>query len=125
MIVEDNESIMYNLALTLKLNGYNTITATNGIEGLKILKEKNIIPDLILSDIMMNGMNGFEFYEKIVENDKWNRIPFVFVSAKSTPHDIKYGKSMGVDDYITKPIKEEELLKVIERKLDPSKRNFH
>jgi CheY-like chemotaxis protein len=103
------------------MNDYSVITATNGIGALNILKEENIVPDLILSDIMMPEMNGYDFLESISKNQKWNHIPFIFVSAKSSPNDIKLGKLLGVDDYITKPIDEEVMLAVISKKIKKNK----
>jgi CheY-like chemotaxis protein len=121
LIVEDNESILFNLKLSLEMNDYNVITALNGIEALKILREIKIIPDLILSDIMMPEMNGYDFFETISTDQKLNHIPFIFVSAKSSPNDIKLGKLLGVDDYITKPIDEEVMLAVIGKKIKKTK----
>lgn len=117
LIVEDNESILFNLKISLEMNDYQVKTATDAYQAIEILKNIEELPDLILSDIMMPELNGYEFFEIISKDKKLNHIPFVFVSAKSLPSDIQYGKFIGVEDYITKPINEEQMLSIIRNKL--------
>ena len=118
LVVEDNESILFNLKLSLEFNGYQVVTATNGLEALKFLQNTKMIPDLILSDIMMPGMGGYEFLDKIRNNENLINIPFIVISAKSTPDEIQFGKSLGVSDYIIKPINEDILLAVLNKNLE-------
>ena len=118
LLVEDNESILFNLKLSLEMNGYQVVTATNGLEALKFLQNTKMIPDLILSDIMMPGMGGYEFLDKIRNNENLINIPFIVISAKSTPDEIQFGKSLGVSDYIIKPINEDILLAVLNKNLE-------
>ena len=117
LIVEDNESILFNLKLSLEFNGYKVMMATNGLEALNLLQSTKIIPNLILSDIMMPEMGGYEFFEKINNNENWINIPFIVISAKSTPEDIQYAKSIGISDYIIKPINEDTLLAILKKVL--------
>ena len=114
LVVEDNEVILFNIKLFLEMQNYETLTAMNGVEALDVLKNAARQPDIIVSDIMMPEMDGYEFYRKVSENAEWSLIPFVFVSAKSSPEDIRLAKKLGVDDYITKPFEEEDLLAVIQ-----------
>jgi CheY-like chemotaxis protein len=107
LIVEDHEVILFNMKFCLEMQGYKTLTAINGLEALEALKKANPLPDIIVSDIMMPVMDGYEFYRKVSEIPAWSSIPFIFVSAKSTPDDIRLAKKLGVDDYITKPFEEE------------------
>lgn len=117
LVVEDDESILFNISLLLQFNNYDYITATNGREALEILTNLEKTPDLILSDIMMPEIDGYELL-KIVSNDsRWDKIPFVFLSAKAAPTDIRLGKILGADDYLIKPVDEELLLSVIENKI--------
>ena len=85
--------------------------------GLGILhaegEDKDNLPDLILSDIMMPAMDGIELFEYASKDYSLNHISFIFISAKSSPDDIKFGISLGVDDYITKPINEDKMLTII------------
>lgn len=118
LIIEDNLDVIYNLEMTLKFNGYETLTAINGLEGLKILEQQKILPDLIISDIMMPEMDGYEFFSSTMQNETWKHIPFIFLTARSSPNDVRLGKKLGVDDYIIKPFESEDLLASIEGKLN-------
>ena len=106
----------------LEMHDYDVHTATNGVEALDLLKDSSKEPDIIISDIMMPEMDGYTFYNKVSENPTLSTIPFVFMSAKSSPEDIRFGKKLGVDDYITKPFEEEDLLAVIEGKIRKNQR---
>lgn len=117
LLVEDNRDLAYNLKLMLEDHGYQIITSENGEEALKILSESKILPDLIISDIMMPEMNGYDFFEAISSNIRTAHIPFIFLTALSSPENIRFGKLLGIDDYITKPIVEKDLLSIIEGKL--------
>lgn len=117
LIVEDNIDLLYNLNLVLESNNYKTITAKNGNVALEILSELEQVPDIIISDIMMPEMDGYEFFRAISNEPRWNRIPFVFISARTTPKDIRLGKLLGVDDYLTKPFDEKDLLAIISGKI--------
>ena len=122
LVVEDNSDLLFSLNLILESNNYKPITSKNGREALKILNELDRVPDIIISDIMMPEMDGYEFFKEITSNSRWNRIPFLFLSARSTPQNIRFGKLLGVDDYITKPFQEKDLLAVLSGKIARSKR---
>lgn len=124
LIVEDNLDVLYNLKLTLEFNGYEVITAENGIKAIEILSNLNTpnLPNLIISDIMMPEMNGYDFFKRVSENLVWNSIPFIFLTAKTSPQDIRFGKMLGVDDYLVKPFKEEDLLASIAGKISRSQK---
>lgn len=108
--------------MTLEFNNYEVITAQNGVEALEILAGLERLPDIIISDIMMPEMDGYEFFKKVSENPDWNNIPFIFLTARSSSEDIRFGKLLGVDDYITKPFKEEDLLAIIAGKINRNKK---
>ena len=118
MVVDDNKDILFNLKLMLEANNYEVEIANRGKKALKILSSLKKIPDVIISDIMMPEMNGYEFFSSVSSHPQWNRIPFLFLTAKSTPEDIRLGKILGVDDYITKPFKKEDLLASISGKIN-------
>jgi CheY-like chemotaxis protein len=117
LVVEDNIQILKNIEMILNFNDFHTVIAHNGIEAIEILSRSEELPDLIVSDIMMPEMNGYEFFQTVSKNQRWATIPFVFLSAKATPDDIRLGKLLGADDYLTKPFKEEDLLATIKGKL--------
>ena len=121
-IVEDNIDIIFNLKLSLESNNFQVLSANNGEEALKILSDMKKVPDLILSDIMMPEMDGYELFKTVSNDNRLNEIPFIFLTAKASPKDIRFGKLLGVDDYLTKPINEKDLLAVIKGKLSRKKK---
>ncbi len=117
LIVDDYEDILFHLKIILEKNNFKVETANNGVIALKCLSELKKLPDLIISDIMMPEMDGYEFFKEVSRHPLWNRIPFIFLTAKITPEDIRIGKMLGVDDYLTKPTVTEDLLAVINGKI--------
>lgn len=113
LVVEDNLDLLYNLNILLESNDYKPITAKNGKEALEILSRLEEIPEIIISDIMMPEMDGYEFFKAITNDPRWNRIPFIFLSARSTPKDVRFAKLLGADDYLTKPFNEKDLLAIL------------
>ena len=73
--------------------------------------------DLILADIAMPRMNGYQLYEQVRRDPRWVLIPFVFISARALDSDVRYGKALGVDDYLIKPFQLEDLLAVVAGRL--------
>lgn len=104
LCVEDEDALREDLVEELEDEGYDVLSARNGEEGLKIISEnKNL--DLVLSDISMPIMNGFELLKQVRENEAtFADIPFVFLSALSDRDQILEGKKLGVDDYVIKPV---------------------
>ena len=121
LIVEDDPNILKYLKITLEFNECQVITAENGNEGLKVLSELKDSPDLIISDIMMPEMNGYDFFDAVSNNPTYCHVPFIFLSALDSPEDIRLGKMLGADDYLTKPINEDDLLATIAGKIKRSK----
>lgn len=106
MVVEDNENTRKLMEAVLKENGYNPILAKDGIEALEILDRQHV--DLIILDIMMPKMDGYEFTETLREARC--HIPILMVTAKESPSDKKKGFILGTDDYMVKPVDEEEMI---------------
>lgn len=106
MIVEDDANQRKLMSAVLKQYGYNVIQAFDGIDALEQLDKKHI--DLIILDIMMPRMDGFEFTETIRQSG--NNTPILMVTAKTSPVDKRKGFIIGTDDYMTKPVDEEEMV---------------
>ncbi len=121
LVIDDYQDILANLKIILTLNNFEVITSNNGKEALETLLTLKNPPEVIISDIMMPEMNGYELFSKITSNPSWNHIPFIFLSAKTAPEDVRFGKMLGIDDYITKPFKEEDLIAIIKGKLERKK----
>jgi len=115
LVVDDQPDLLENITLTLASAGYRVVTASTGLEALAALQTRPV--DLILADIAMPQMNGYQLYERVRENPKWIPIPFLFLTVRTMDSDIRYGKELGVDDYLTKPIQPEDLLAAIHGRL--------
>ncbi len=113
LVVEDDEALNFNLKIVLEYNGYNVISAFNGINALKKLSEIKKAPDIIITDVNMPKMNGYDLFKSVSNNPIWNRIPFVFLTGRSTAEDVESAKSLGVNNYIKKPFTENDLISVI------------
>lgn len=108
LIVDDGPANIRMLEILLSAENYKTVSATNGTQALEIVRE--ITPDLILLDVMMPGMDGFETCKKLREEESMQNIPIIFLSAKTDADDIVQGFKLGAIDYITKPFNRIELL---------------
>jgi len=124
MIVDDNPEFLDGLKLTLEMENYTVISAPDGTRALEMLEDAlsagnsaSQLPDLILTDIMMPGMDGYAFYERVRANPYTNHIPIIFLTAKDSSDDIQYGKSLGSEDYLTKLASTEEILASVRGKL--------
>lgn len=116
LIVEDDAALLEGLRDVLELSGFRVTTARNGVEGLAALNS-GPLPDLIISDIMMPRMDGYQFYSQVRAHPEWVNVPFIFLTARGEKIDIRRGKLLGADDYLTKPFDEEDLIVAIRAKL--------
>jgi DNA-binding response OmpR family regulator len=115
LLVDDQPDILANLSMALQASGYHVFSAGDGYEALAILQTRPV--NLILADIAMPRMNGYQLYEQVRSTPPWFMIPFLFLTARALDSDIRYGKGLGVDDYLTKPIEVEDLLAAVQGKL--------
>ena len=111
LVVEDEPGIRNGVADLLQIQGFSVMTATNGVEALSMMDEE--VPDLIVADIMMPEMNGYQFYQRVRSNSEWLWVPFIFLSAKGEGEDVRFGKELGVEDYLIKPFNAEDLLAAV------------
>ncbi len=118
LVVDDEPDILNLTEKFLKLGDFNTITCSNGKEAVRIIEEKYGEIALILLDLMMPGMSGFEVLQLVKNSDKLNHIIVVLFTVKSFSEDIQKGKKLGADYYITKPFSGKELLKKIQEILE-------
>jgi signal transduction histidine kinase len=120
LVVEDDLHLLQGLEELLEISTesyhYHPLAASNGERGLELLAKHQ--PDLIISDIMMPKMGGFEFLQRVRSNPDWVEIPFIFLTAKGERHEIHSGLRSGVEEYITKPYDSDELLELVAAQLD-------
>jgi putative two-component system response regulator len=115
LIVEDNHDLRNGLRDILKFEGFSVLVASNGREALEHMKA--ISPDLILSDISMPEMDGYQFFDAVRSRPEGITIPFIFLTARGEREDVMKGKNLGAEDYLVKPISREELLAAVQSKL--------
>lgn len=115
LVIEDEINIAKNIKQILDLSDFYTIIAQDGKEGIELAKEEN--PDLILCDVMMPILDGYQVLIELKKDDKIESTPFIFLTAKSDRPDFRKGMELGADDYLTKPFSPEELLNAVEIRL--------
>ncbi len=118
LVVEDDPAMLIAFQDVLKGAGFEVLTASNGEAALELLVHTH--PALILSDISMPIMDGYELFEAVRRQPGGASIPFIFLTARGTREDIFAGKSLGADDYITKPVTTQELLSAVRARLQRS-----
>ena len=108
LLLEDDKNLRETLVDIFEIQGFEVVTATNGVEALTFLDE--VAPNLIVSDVMMPEMDGFEFLKRIKKNPQMENTPVIMLTA-NTLQEVKYkGLEYGANDYITKPFDTKELL---------------
>jgi two-component system alkaline phosphatase synthesis response regulator PhoP len=121
-IVDDERDILDIISINLGYTGYEIKTYTSAEEAITEL-DSGTVPALIVLDIMMDGMDGYDFCKLLRNNQQWKDIPIIFLSAKSEEFDKVLGLELGADDYITKPFSIKELtsrIKAVLRRTDKS-----
>lgn len=108
LIVDDEEHIRELIKFNLDNNGYKTICADNGLDALKMVKAEN--PQLVLLDVMLPGMDGYDVCKEIRRDNSISSTPVIMITAKGEEFDKVLGLELGADDYVTKPFSVRELL---------------
>ncbi|MEM9920553.1 MAG: response regulator [Bacteroidota bacterium] len=116
LLVDDEPNILVPLEFLIKGEGYRTLTASNGKQALRIME--TVQPDLVLLDVMMPEMNGFETAREIRQNPEWAEIHIIFLTAKGTHEDKINGYTSGGEIYLTKPFNNDELLSTVNEILE-------
>lgn len=116
LLIEDEAAVRDSIKELLVSNGYLALTASDGMEGLELAR--HLKPDLIICDIMMPKLNGYEVIAEIRKDPVLSVIPFIFLTAKVEMTDLREGMELGADDYLTKPFRAVNLLKAIETRLE-------
>jgi twitching motility two-component system response regulator PilH len=108
LIVDDSPTEVHVFKTMLEKNGHTVAVAVTGEEGIERAKE--IVPDLVLMDIVMPGINGFQATRQLATNDITANIPVIIVTTKDQETDKVWGIRQGAKDYIVKPVKEKDLI---------------
>ncbi|MGL6138960.1 MAG: hybrid sensor histidine kinase/response regulator [Planktothrix sp.] len=115
LVIEDDLNVRSIILDILEAEEFLAISAEDGKIGVKLAKE--ILPDLIICDVMMPQLDGYQVLEEIRNYQATATIPFIFLTAKSTPDDLRQGMNLGADDYLTKPFTRQDLLAAIRSRI--------
>lgn len=101
LVVDDDPVILKLLEVNFEMEGFQVVRAADGAEGLERARE--VLPDIVVLDVMMPRMTGYEVAKALREDDETAHIPIIFVTARAQSSDVERGMELGVEDYVTKP----------------------
>jgi two-component system alkaline phosphatase synthesis response regulator PhoP len=113
LLVEDHIPLLRNMGFLLEIAGFDVIMTEDGEQALKALGKQT--PDLIISDVNMPNVDGFELLRRVRSNAQWRNIPLIFASARYEMEDLMYGLELGANDYVPKPFDIYDMLDAIQR----------
>ncbi len=116
LVVDDSPTEIYQFKDMLESLGHTVLTAENGRDGVALANAE--LPDVVLMDIVMPDMNGFQATRQICRGEKTKHIPVIIVSSKDQETDKVWGERQGAAGYVTKPIRDNELLSVMRKVID-------
>jgi CheY-like chemotaxis protein len=117
LLIEDEVSLLESIVIILEASGLEAISALNGRNGLELLRSNADSIDLILCDVNLPDVNGYEILKEVKADNVLYKIPFIFLTAYADEKDIRIGMNMGADDYMTKPFSAKELIKTINARI--------
>ena len=116
LIVDDSPTETYRFKEILEKHGYKIYTAENGSDGVAMARQE--LPDVVLMDVVMPGLNGFQATRQIAKNEETKHIPVIIVTTKDQETDRVWGRRQGASDYLTKPVEETVLMETIKRVME-------
>lgn len=116
LVIEDELLVRENILERLEIEGFDTISAANGLEGVQLAIEHK--PNLVICDVMMPELDGYGVLTELRQNPATATIPFIFLTAKADKVDLRQGMELGADDYLTKPFTKNDLLGAIAARLE-------
>lgn len=130
LVIEDDQNLGLTIQNILSKSNYDVCYVNNGASGIQ--KAFEYLPDLVLCDIKMDPINGYQVYKVLEESSVLNHTPFIYLSGSSELDEIRFGMALGADDYIVKPFNNDDLIRSIEKRLekfriisDEAKREFN
>lgn len=121
LLIEDDNDLRENVIDLLEIEGYKVFGYNTGRNVMNLITE--IMPDIIICDIMLPGMDGYQIVEAVRSNEKTKTIPFIFLTARAEMKDLRTGMNLGANDYLLKPYEAEELLGTVRLRLAMNKEN--
>ena len=120
LVVDDNHSLRVEICDILKMEKFEVIEASDGLMALEMAKAE--MPNLILSDIMMPVLDGYQLHEELSKEPLTRNIPFIFISALGDKTSVRKGMNLGADDYLTKPVCAENMVASIKKRIEKSEK---
>ncbi|WP_022963610.1 twitching motility response regulator PilH [Halopseudomonas pelagia] len=111
LVVDDSPTELYKLTGMLEKHGHEVLKAENGADGVALARQEK--PDVVLMDIVMPGLNGFQATRQLTKDPETAHIPVIIVTTKDQETDKVWGKRQGAKDYLTKPVEEDTLIKTL------------
>jgi twitching motility two-component system response regulator PilH len=118
LIVDDSPTETYKFKEILEKHGFEIITADNGADGVAVARQEK--PDVVLMDVVMPGLNGFQATRQLKQGNETKHIPVIIVTTKDQETDKVWGRRQGANDYLTKPVEESVLIDTIKRAMSGS-----
>lgn len=115
LLLEDNPDMLTMLAQVLEWGGYEVETGRDGNDGIALLESANPLPSIIISDLSMPNMDGFSLLQQVRSTPEWASIPFIIMSAHSSPDDRRSALEQGADEFLVKPFNLEDFQRVLHR----------
>ena len=115
LLMDDEQSLLKATSIGLKDRGFKVFTAESGELAIKAIR--SVKPGIVVSDLAMPGMNGFELYQKVKKTEEYKALPFIFLTTVDDFYAKKFGKELGGAAYITKPVDLDELENIIKEKM--------
>jgi DNA-binding response OmpR family regulator len=115
LVVDDQSDHLGAVEMLLTGFGYSVVLCSSGAQALSRLEEGPV--DLILADVAMPQLNGYQLLDAVRRQPRLASVPFIFLTGRALDSDVRYGKALGADDYLTKPVQPEDLLAVVQGKL--------
>jgi CheY-like chemotaxis protein len=116
MVVEDDDTIRQLITVNLELEGFEVVTAMDGLEALE--RVKSLAPDVVTLDVMMPRLDGWETAARLRADEETRHIKLVLLSARAQQADLQRGEQIGVDAYLTKPFDPDQLIDIVRRLAD-------
>ena len=116
LVVDDSPTETQQFVNALAKDGHQVLTAASGSDGISIAAEEK--PDVILCDILMPGLNGYEVLSRLRDYEEFTYVPFIFLSALTNPKEVRRGKTLGADEYLTKPVYLMDLVKAVNAQIE-------
>lgn len=120
LVIEDIKDVLIFTVETLNVEGFECLGVNSGTEAIKVVKKFS--PDLIICDIMMPDMDGYQVFDTIKKISSLRNVPFIFLTALSTKEELRKGMDLGADDYLTKPISYDDLISAVQSRLAKKKK---